>query len=95
LKNKYPLPRIDELLDQLKGATCFSKIDLTSGYHHILIAETDVCKTAFRTRYGHFEFVMMPFGLSNAPAAFMSLMNNMFEEFLDEFMIIFIDDILS
>ncbi|XP_019087540.1 PREDICTED: uncharacterized protein LOC109127372 [Camelina sativa] len=94
VKNKYPLPRIVELLDQLRGATWFSKIDLASGYHHIPIDEAGVKQTAFMTRYGHYEFVVMPFGFTNAPAAFMRLMNSVFQEFLDVYVIIFIDDIL-
>ncbi|KAL0562072.1 hypothetical protein IC582_002522 [Cucumis melo] len=94
VKNRYPLPRIDDLFDQLQGATVFSKIDLRSGYHQLRIKDEDVPKTAFRSRYGHYEFIVMSFGLTNAPAVFMDLMNRVFREFLDTFLIVFIDDIL-
>ncbi|GJW60966.1 putative reverse transcriptase domain-containing protein [Tanacetum coccineum] len=94
VKNRYPLPRIDDLFDQLQGSSVYSKIDLRSGYHQLRVRDEDIPKTAFRTRYGHYEFQVMPFGLTNAPAVFMDLMNRVCRPYLDKFVIMFIDDIL-
>jgi hypothetical protein len=94
IKNKYPLPRIDDLFDQLKGVCVFSKIDLRPGYHQLKIRAFDIPKTALITRYGLYEYTVMSFGLTNAPAYFMYLMNKVFMEYLDKFMVVFIDNIL-
>nr|GEW01077.1 putative reverse transcriptase domain-containing protein [Tanacetum cinerariifolium] len=94
VKNRYPLPRIDDMFDQLQGSRYFSKIDIRSGYHQLRVREEDIPKTAFRTSYGHFEFTVMPFDLTNAPAVFMDLMKRVCRSYLDKFVIVFIDDIL-
>ena len=94
IKNKYPMPCIDELFDQLQGARYFSKIDLRSGYHQVPIREQDVPKTAFRTCSGHYEFLVMPFGLTNAPTLFMTLMYTMLHPYLENFVVVFLGNIL-
>ena len=94
IKNKYPLPMINDLFDQLQGAKVFSKIDLRSGYHQLKIREQDIPKTAFTMRYGLYEYTVMSFRLTNAPAYFMNMMNKVFMEFLDKFVVVFVDDIL-
>ena len=95
IKNRYPLPRIDDLFDQLRGARVDSKIDLHTGYHQFRVREADILKTAFRMRYEHFEFIVLPFGLTNAPEAFMDLMHRVFNPYLDQFVVVLVDDILS
>lgn len=94
IKNKYPLLRIDDLMDQLVGARVFSKIDLRSGYHQIEVKDEDIQKTTFRTRYGHYEYSMMPFGVTSTPGVFMEYMNRIFHAYLGRFVVVFIDDIL-
>ena len=94
IKNRYPLPRIDDLFDQLRGARVYSKIDLRTGYHQLRVWDTDIPKAAFRTRYWYFEFTVMPFGLTNALAAFMDLMHRVFSPYLDQFVVVFVDVIL-
>ena len=94
VRKKYPLPRINDLFDQLQGARVFSKIDLRSGYHQLRVRSEDVPKIAFRIRYGHYGLLVMPFGFTNAPAAFMDLINRVFKPYLDQFVVVFIDDIL-
>ena len=94
IKNRYPLPRIDDLFDQLRGVRVYSKIDLCIGYHQLRVREAHIPKTAFKTWYGHFKFIVMPFGLTNAPTAFMDLMHRVFQPYLDQFIVVFVDDIL-
>ena len=94
IQKRYLLPRIDDLFDQLRGARVYPKIDIRTGYHQLRVRETDIPKTAFRTRYGHFEFTVMPFRLTNALAAFMDLMHRIFQPYLDQFVVVFVDDIL-
>ena len=93
IKNRYPLPRIDDLFDQLRGARVYSKINLLTGYHQLRVKETDIPKTKFRTRYGHFEFTVMSFRLTNAPVAFIDLIHRVFQPYLDQFFMVFVDDI--
>ena len=94
IRNRYPLSRIDDLFDQLRGVRVYSKIDLLTGYHQLRVREADIPKTVFRTRYGHFEFTVMPFVLTNAPTTFMDVMHKVFQPYLDRFVLDFVDDIL-
>ena len=94
IKNRYLLPRIDDFFDQLRGARVYSKIDLCTGYHQLRVKEADIPKTTFRTRYGHFEFMVMPFRLTKVPTTFMDLMHRVFQPYLDQFVMVFVDDIL-
>ena len=94
IKNRYPLSRINDLFNQWRGARVYSKIDLRTGYHQLRVRETNITKTAFRMRYGHFEFTVMPFRLTNVPTAFMDLMHRVFQPYLDQFVVVFVDDIL-
>ena len=94
IKNKYPLPRINDLFDQLRGARVYFKIDIRIDYHQLRVRETDIPKTTFRMRYGHFEFTVMPFELTNALTAFMDLMHKVFQPYLDQFVVVFVDNIL-
>ena len=94
IKNRYPLPRIDDLFDKLKGVRVYSKIDFRTGYHQLRVTEADIPKTTFRMRYGHFEFTVMPIGLTNALTTFMDLMHMVFQPYLDRFVVVFVDDIL-
>ena len=93
IKNRYPLPRIDDLFDQIKGARVYSKIDLRTSYHQLRVREADIPKITFRTRYEHLEFIVMPFGLTNAPVVFMDLMHMVFKPYLDQFVVVFVDGI--
>ena len=94
IKNRYSLPRIDDLFDQLRGARVYSKIDLRIGYHRLRVRDVDIPKSLFRTRFWHFEFIVMPFGLTNVLAAFMDLMHKVFQPYLDQFVVVFVDDVL-
>src|SRR3954466_11031070 len=94
VKNRFPMPRIDELFDMLRGAVCFSKIDLRTGYHQLQVQEEDITKTTFVSHCGHHEFTVMPFGLTNAPAVFMGMMSGIFRPYLNKFVVVFVDDIL-
>ena len=94
IKNRYPLPRIDDLFDQLRGARVYSKIDLCTGYHQLRVRGANIPETTFRTRYGNFKFIVMPFGLTDVSTTFMDLMHMVFQPYLDQFVVVFVDGIL-